>query len=420
MVKLVKIATVRETHRHLPCPDAIWNLQPTRHGLLPVATRRGGPLKISWEIHGEGPIQIVVRAESTSPICRFDTDLLEQFILGLGSVKSAWQRQTLYFGHERYKEYSVLVLDNRGIGDSDKPLMRYSTKEMALDVVEVLTHVKFVEPDAPPLSATPSAVPLATPAHRARTVHVVGLSMGGMIAQQLALLVPGQIASLSLCCTAAQIDNTSPIWDILEHRLVLNRRRSADESLQDTAKRNFHPDWLARPDDVHLPQRGTHRVRPPETLRCHEDRTTPPPDVEIQHIAGDQDAIPGPWYGMFGSNYERFVAQETHERDDPRYSKQGLFLQLIATLWHYNSPRQLAAMANQVGRSRIMVLHGTEDTMIPVPHGRKLAEHIQPGRVHIINGMGHAPTVERWDWYNRTLEELVQECEKLAGSREET
>ncbi len=75
-----------------------------------------------------------------------------------------WQRQTKDFGHTEGDQYSSLVFDNRGIGESDKPLLRYTTFEMARDVVELLDHVGWTE---------------------SRSIHVVGISMGGMIAQEL-------------------------------------------------------------------------------------------------------------------------------------------------------------------------------------------------------------------------------------------
>jgi pimeloyl-ACP methyl ester carboxylesterase len=77
---------------------------------------------------------------------------------------SAWQRQTKDFGHTKGDQYSCLVIDNRGIGQSGKPLMRYSTSEMAKDVLEILDHIKWTEK---------------------RSVHVIGISMGGMISQEL-------------------------------------------------------------------------------------------------------------------------------------------------------------------------------------------------------------------------------------------
>jgi pimeloyl-ACP methyl ester carboxylesterase len=52
------------------------------------------------------------------------------------------------------------------MGKSDKPLMRYSTSEMAKDLIEVLDHLGWTED---------------------RSIHVTGVSMGGMIVQELVL-----------------------------------------------------------------------------------------------------------------------------------------------------------------------------------------------------------------------------------------
>jgi pimeloyl-ACP methyl ester carboxylesterase len=53
------------------------------------------------------------------------------------------------------------------MGLSDKPLLRYSTTEMAKDVLEIIDHLGW---DAE------------------RELHVAGVSMGGMIAQELVYL----------------------------------------------------------------------------------------------------------------------------------------------------------------------------------------------------------------------------------------
>lgn len=89
---------------------------------------------------------------------------LAQWIMGLGTLKTAWQRQTKDFAHVRSEQYSSLLIENRGMGESDKPLMRYSTSEMARDILEVLDHIGWTGK---------------------RELHVVGISMGGMIAQEL-------------------------------------------------------------------------------------------------------------------------------------------------------------------------------------------------------------------------------------------
>lgn len=94
--------------------------------------------------------------------------------MGLGSNKSTWQRQTLYFGHERGDTYSSLVFDNRGMGASDTPLLRYSTSEMAKDCIELLDHLGWTED---------------------RQLNITGVSMGGMIAQELVSSFPCVIAT---------------------------------------------------------------------------------------------------------------------------------------------------------------------------------------------------------------------------------
>lgn len=84
--------------------------------------------------------------------------------MGLGAFKSAWQRQTKDFGHDQASKYTFLIWDNRGMGSSDKPIMRYSTSEMAKDALELIDFVGWKS---------------------RRELHVIGVSMGGMIAQEL-------------------------------------------------------------------------------------------------------------------------------------------------------------------------------------------------------------------------------------------
>lgn len=365
------VPTVAETLKHPAFPTAIWRLEPDREGLAPVAEGRGGPFNISWQIHGAGPIKLI-------------------FIMGLGGLKSAWQRQTLHFGHERRDRYSVLLIDNRGMGDSDKPLMRYSTSEMARDLAEVLVHVGWL-PSFP--------LPPESDGRVSRTLHVVGLSMGGMIAQELACLVPRVISSLSLCCTAAAIENTTTFAENVANRLSLLLPKSADRSIADAARQIFAARWLPLPDDVHLPD-------PTTTPRC----LPPPPPPPL----GEEEE--GGRYLRFATNAERFVAQEMHKRLDPaRFGLKGFVLQLVAAGWHHKSAAQLRAMADAVGRHRILVMHGTEDGMISDPHGRKLIDVIRPGKGLIVEGMGHAPLVERWEWFHEMVEEMCEVGERLDG-----
>ena len=94
--------------------------------------------------------------------------------MGLAGFKTAWQRQTKDFGHgqntnsDQSNKYSCLIFDNRGMGESDKPLVRYSTSEMAKDTLDLVDHIGWTS-------------------HR--QLHVIGVSLGGMIAQELVRLL---------------------------------------------------------------------------------------------------------------------------------------------------------------------------------------------------------------------------------------
>ena len=75
------------------------------------------------------------------------------------------------------KHYKVITLDNRGTGRSSVPEGDYSIKTMGNDVVRLLGSLK---------------IPKA---------HILGLSMGGMIAQELAINHPEKVKGLILICT---------------------------------------------------------------------------------------------------------------------------------------------------------------------------------------------------------------------------
>lgn len=89
--------------------------------------------------------------------------------MGLAALKRYWQRQTKDFAHTEADRYTSLIFDNRGIGESDKPFGRYSTSQMAQDLLEVLNYINWTEE---------------------RRLHVIGISMGGMIAQEMVIASP--------------------------------------------------------------------------------------------------------------------------------------------------------------------------------------------------------------------------------------
>ena len=109
--------------------------------------------KIYWEAHGTG------------------TPLL--LIMGLGYTSEMWHR-TLPVMAEHYR---TIIFDNRGVGRSDVPEGAYAMATMAADALAVLDAAGVEQ------------------------AHVFGISMGGIIAQELALQAPQRVRSLVLGCT---------------------------------------------------------------------------------------------------------------------------------------------------------------------------------------------------------------------------
>ncbi|KAM0441188.1 hypothetical protein ACHAPT_000494 [Fusarium lateritium] len=342
--------SAEETLKHPAYPATIWALEPHQKGKHPVARDRGGPVGIAWEIHGDGPIKLVL-------------------LMGLAGVKASWQRQTKYFGHDRGDRYSVLLIDNRGMGGSDKPFSLYSTSEMALDVVEVLDHIGWTSD---------------------REINLVGISMGGMIAQEMAMRIPKRLQSLSLLCTSASVQNTKGLMATVSERMGFLIPKTMERSISDTAQQLFTPEWLSAPDAETLPEPGV-------TPRCGP----PPPEV-------------GPAYRLFDSNFQRFQAQELTKRRNPdEFTTRALMCQLSAAALHLKSDEQLRGMADAIGRERILVMHGKRDNMISVPNGERLVQVLRPGVALIEEGMGHAPVMERTQWFNSVLEERLGMWSKI-------
>ena len=104
------------------------------------------------------------------------------FLHGLGSCGQDWVLQIPTF----CERFHVIALDLHGHGQTDKPRWRVSIAKMTADVAYLLDALGI------------------------RRTHVVGLSMGGCVAQQLALDDPARVCSLTLVNTFARFDMGSP------------------------------------------------------------------------------------------------------------------------------------------------------------------------------------------------------------------
>ena len=171
--------------------------------------------------------------------------------------------------------------------------------------------------------------------------------------------------------------------------------KTMDEQILTTARQLFPEEWLRSPDEAIMPS-------PKRTPRC-----------------GPAPGSPDGEYLPFNSNYQRFQAQELVKKLNPSaYTMWGVTLQLSAAALHRKSQTQLTEMADKIGRERITIMHGSADDMIDVVLGKKLINMVNPGKAHIVEGMGHAPIVDRAPWVNELLENHIADCEKIKDQHE--
>src|SRR5262245_12111582 len=122
---------------------------------MPLASANGTRLYYEW--HGiAGGIPVVL-------------------VMGLGGDCTAWPLQLAALA----PRHRVLVFDNRGAGRSEAPEVPYTTPGMAADLLALLDALDV------------------------ERAHLVGLSLGGAIAQEAALVAPARFASLQLHATWA-------------------------------------------------------------------------------------------------------------------------------------------------------------------------------------------------------------------------
>ena len=112
------------------------------------------------------------------------------WIVAIGGFATAyWQSWTRYL--PALAGYKVLALDSRGSGASDAPDQPYSTAMMARDVLGLMDHLGIEK------------------------AHVLGRSLGGAVAQELALQQQHRVRSLALSASFASMGNRGR--NIVEH-----------------------------------------------------------------------------------------------------------------------------------------------------------------------------------------------------------
>jgi len=132
----------------------------------------------------------------------------------LGSNSNIWGYQLPLLT----TRYRVLVYDLPGHGESDPPIKQDSFDDLANDLAELLDN---------------AGISRAT---------VVGLSIGGMIAQHFALRYPDRLQALVLCSTGCQTDEA--VKKIFGDRIAQVREGGVESQVESSMSRWFTPQFL--------------------------------------------------------------------------------------------------------------------------------------------------------------------------------
>ncbi|KAJ4488392.1 Alpha/Beta hydrolase protein [Lentinula aciculospora] len=299
-----------------------------RKGLCPVTDIRnkGDFLEnhsLYFEQHGSGPEKII-------------------FIMGLNSSSFAWLPQVKHFS--RMPQYSVLVFDNRGVGNSGTPKGPYTTSGMAEDAIALLDYLEFTEP---------------------RSLHVVGLSMGGMISQELALRIPERMISLTLGVTTAggHIWNNLPPWKGFNALLRMIFMKDPAQKIPILLDLLYTSPWIDE-KAVDDPKRRTNREVEFESYARRLEITRP------------QTLI-------------------------------GALSQMSAGLTHHVSAEKLRKISKSI--PKVTLATGDHDNLV-LPHNTVyLKAHMEEAEVVTFKDTGHALHYQRQREFNAMLERVFEE-----------
>jgi pimeloyl-ACP methyl ester carboxylesterase len=310
-----------ESARKLSLPEA------TKEGQMQVGGGRGKPFWLSYKVYGQGPVRIV-------------------WLCGHGDTIRAWRRHVLHFGHENSDKYASLLVDSRGTGESEGPWGWWSMKNLAGDVVDLLDKLKWTQDSS---------------------IHLVGHSMGGMMAQEIALSCPERIASMTLISTTSDWMADLSVLNGVKDLFTMLRPKSEDQRLADVKAHFFGNTWINEADEM----------------------------------------------AVFPTNGDNWAA--TCYLEAVIYYR-GAALQGAACVRHQVKPEDLKALAAKIGHSNIQILHGHGDKIAPFAAAQRLYDifgghHNSGVKLHVFEDTGHMPTIER---FQRTVA-LIEEMTKSGG-----
>ncbi|KAF4616102.1 hypothetical protein D9613_011399 [Agrocybe pediades] len=344
------------------------------------------------------------------------------FIMGLNSSCFGWSAQVKWFSGmtrpselDGQEEYTALVFDNRGVGNSGYPRGPYTTSGMAEDVICLLDYLGWTGE---------------------RDLTIVGISMGGMIAQEF----------LESSAWFGHRECKRDVVHDVKHVLLCFRISIA---IKKCSTLNLFLELAYR-----IPTRISSMVLAVTTPGGHFWQNLPPlkgvtslaklivtPDAEKKAPIVMEMLFPIPWLeetAVDDSGKRRTNREIQTEGFHHRFSLTtpqrflGHISQMAAGLTHHVSPSRLSDIAANV--PKIIILTGDEDNLVrpsgsmKIWHGmtgkpppadvlREARDETdgEKGRIELIQwkGTGHAIHAQRALEFNRLVERCVQEGRRL-------
>src|SRR3954471_1815554 len=225
-------------------------------------------------------------------------------VMGLGLSGGAWWRTVDTLS----RRFRVITFDNRGVGRSRGLAPAYTTEALADDAVAVLDALEIDQ------------------------ANVYGLSLGGMVAQQIALRYPGRVRSLVLGATTpggrhAQLADDE-VMAFFHGRGNLSRKEAAWASVAYNYGRRCRDE--------------------------HADR----------------------------------IADDIRHRLAYAFDEAAYQAQLMAAALHNCMSR-----LHRIGVPALVV-HGEDDRVVPVDNAHLIASRLPQGRLYLLEGTGHLYTTE--------------------------
>ena len=249
-------------------------------------------------------------------------------IMGWGGNATTWKPQIPGLA----EQYRLIVFDNRGVGRTSAPEGPYTIDEMVADTAGLMDAL-----DLP-------------------WAHVFGISMGGMIAQELALQHPERVGTLTLGCTSPGSSRAAGVEqlrsDLAAFREVSDSGSPDLEWLAELLKHLWTVEALAKADS-YLQDFVFSLIRfPPKR----------------HGLRGQADAVSG-----------------------------------------HNAYRRL----HQI-RHPTLVITGAEDTLIDPRNSTILAKRIPGAELRLFAGLKHAFHLERPDLVNSVIIDFIERTREAA------